>query len=58
MIRPAYDSPALPITWSRLEYCSGTNEYIRVDNKIRKAITLLQQEYPKETAQLFGDDPY
>ena len=34
------------------------NEYIRVDNKIRKAITLLQQEYPKETAQLFGDDPY
>ena len=58
MIRPAYDSPALPITWSRLEYCSGTNEYIRVDNKIRKAITLLQQEFPKETAELFGEDPY
>ena len=58
MIRPAYDSPALPITWSRLEYCSGTNEYIRVDNKIRKAIAFLQQEYPKETAQLFGEDPY
>ena len=58
MIRPAYDSPALPITWSRLEYCSGTNEYIRVDKKIRKAIELLEKEYPKETAELFGSDPF
>ena len=58
MIRPAYDSPALPITWSRLEYCSGTNEYIRVDKKIRKAIEFLQNEYPKETAELFGEDPF
>jgi len=58
MIRPAYDSPALPITWSRLEYCSGTNEYVRVDNKIRKAIELLMREYPKETTELFGDNPF
>ena len=58
MIRPAYDSPALPITWSRLEYCSGTNEYVRVDNKIRQAIELLQREYPQETVQLFGDNPF
>ena len=58
MIRPAYDSPALPITWSRLEYCSGTNEYVRVDNKIRKAITLLQQLYPEETKELFGENPF
>jgi len=58
MIRPAYDSPALPITWSRLEYCSGTNEYVRVDNKIRKAIELLMHDYPKETTELFGDNPF
>ena len=58
MIRPAYDSPALPISWSRLEYCSGTNEYIRVDKNIRKAIELLQREFPKETAELFGNDPF
>ena len=58
MIRPAYDSPALPITWSRLEYCSGTNEYVRVDNKIRKAIELLMRDYPKETTELFGDNPF
>ena len=58
MIRPAYDSPALPISWSRLEYCSGTNEYVRVDNKIRKAIELLMRDYPKETTELFGDNPF
>ncbi len=58
MIRPAYDSPALPIKWSRLEYCSGTNEYVRVDNNIRKAIKLLQQMYPEETKELFGDNPF
>ena len=27
MRRQAYDSPSVPITWSRLEYCAGTNEY-------------------------------
>ena len=58
MIRPAYDSPALPISWSRLEYCSGTNEYVRGDNKIRKAIELLMRDYPKETTELFGDNPF
>ena len=58
MIRPAYDSPALPISWSRLEYCSGTNEYVRVDNKIRKAIELRMRDYPKETTELFGDNPF
>jgi hypothetical protein len=58
MIRPAYDSPALPITWSRLEYCSGTNEYVRVDNNIRKAIELLSQEFPDETKELFGEHPF
>ena len=30
MIRPAYDSPSLPITWPRLDYCAGTNEYVEV----------------------------
>ena len=58
MIRPAYDSPSLPINWSRLEYCTGTNEYVKVDRHIRGAIELLRQQYPQEVKQLFGDDPY
>ena len=58
MLRPAYDSPSLPITWSRLEYCSGTNEYVRVDSKIKQAIELLRSQYPDEVRELFGDDTY
>ena len=30
MKRPAYDSPSLPITWDRMDYVEGTNEYIPV----------------------------
>lgn len=30
MKRPAYDSPSLPITWSRERYTEGRNELIRV----------------------------
>jgi hypothetical protein len=58
MLRPAYDSPSLPITWSRLQYCSGTNEYIRVDNHIKQAIELLRKQYPAEVKELFGENPY
>jgi hypothetical protein len=29
-----------------------------VDNKIRKAIELLMRDYPKETTELFGDNPF
>ncbi len=58
MLRPAYDSPSLPITWSRLEYCSGTNEYIRVDSNIKQAIELLRTQYPDEVKELFGEKPY
>ena len=59
MIRPAYDSPSLPITWSRLEYCSGTNEYIKVDRRIRQAIERLRQKFSnEEVEEIFGKDPY
>ncbi|MDE6688947.1 MAG: hypothetical protein K2J86_03555, partial [Prevotella sp.] len=58
MIRPAYESPSLPISWSRLEYCTGTNEYVKVDRHIRAAIELLRKQYPAEVKELFGDDPY
>ena len=62
MIRPAFEapnnSPSLPITWSRLEYCTGTNEYVKVDRHIRHAIELLREQYPAEVKELFGDDPY
>ena len=58
MKRPAYDSPAVPITWSRLEYCSGTNEYVRIMPQLKEQINHLYQLYPEEAKELFGDKPF
>ncbi len=58
MVRPAYDSPSLPITWPRLQYCSGTNEFVRIDPRLKLLINFLQQAYPTEAAEIFGDDPF
>ena len=58
MRRPAYDSPSVPITWSRLEYCAGTNEYVQVDPKLKEQVLQLYQEQPEEAAAQFGEDPF
>jgi hypothetical protein len=38
MRRPAYDSPSVPISWERIEYCSGTNEYVRIEPGMKQAV--------------------
>ena len=58
MVRPAYDSPALPVEWSRLQYVSGTNDYIRIDPNLKYIIEFLQQNYPKDAKAIFGDNPF
>ena len=58
MKRPAYDSPALPINWSRLEYCAGTNEYVTVEPALKESVKTLYDTYPEEAAKMFGDNPY
>ena len=58
MRRPAYDSPALPITWSRLEYCAGTNEYVYVKPNFKRSIQELYNAYPEEAKSLFGENPF
>ena len=58
MKRPAYDSPALPINWSRLEYCAGTNEYVTVEPALKESVKALYETYPEEARKMFGDNPY
>ena len=58
MVRPAYDSPKLPIGWSRLQYCSGTNEYVTVEPDLKAQIDEIYKTSPEEAKQLFGDNPY
>ncbi len=38
MVRPAWNSPSLPITWPRYDYCSGTNEYIEIKPEFRNQV--------------------
>ena len=58
MRRPAYDSPSVPINWSRLEYCAGTNEYVQVDPSLKEQVLQLYQESPEEAKKQFGDEPF
>ena len=58
MRRPAYDSPSVPITWSRLEYCAGTNEYVQVDPSLKSQVEELYRQNPEEAKKQFGEKPF
>lgn len=58
MKRPAYKSPSLPITWPRLDYCSGTNEYVEVVPDMKQSILELYKQDTATAKKLFGDNPF
>ena len=58
MRRPAFESPSVPITWPRLDYCSGTNEYIEIATNIKKEVLQYYKENPEEAHKMFGDEPF
>nr|WP_294627751.1 DUF2723 domain-containing protein [uncultured Bacteroides sp.] len=69
MKRPAYDSPSLPITWDRVQYVEGQNEYIPVRPEIKVLIDSYFKQANELAAQgdttilslvhsIFGENPY
>ena len=58
MKRPAYDSPSVPITWPRLDFCSGTNDYIQVDPSLKQQVQNFYKEHPAEARAQFCDQPF
>ncbi|WP_033148188.1 DUF2723 domain-containing protein [Prevotella sp. P6B1] len=58
MRRPAFKSPSVPITWSRLEYCAGTNEYVQIDPSLKSEVEKLYRENPEEAKKNFGEHPF
>ena len=58
MIRPAYNSPALPISWPRLDYVSGTNEYVEVVPSYKEQVLQFYKDSPEEAKAQFGDEPF
>lgn len=69
MKRPAYDSPSLPITWDRVQYVEGQNEYISIRPEMKKLIDNYFKQAEELAAQgdttvlslvhsIFGENPY
>ena len=58
MKRPAYDSPSVPITWPRLDFCSGTNEYVTVEPGAKQQILEFYKQNPEAAKKQFGDEPF
>ncbi len=69
MKRPAYDSPSLPITWNRVEYVEGQNEYIPIRTEMKAFIDSYFKQANELAAQgdttilslvhsIFGENPY
>lgn len=58
MKRPAYNSPSVPITWSRLDFCSGTNEYVSVEPEAKKQILDFYKQDPENAKKQFGNEPF
>src|SRR5574344_1934228 len=47
-ITKLYTSPSLPIKWKRIDYVSGTNEYIQIDPTIGQQVDSLYHNNPEE----------
>ncbi len=58
MVRPAWNSPSLPITWPRYDYCSGTNEYIEIKPEFRNQVLEYFKQDSAAAAKQFGEDPF
>ena len=58
MKRPAYNSPSVPISWPRLDFCSGTNEYVQVEPEAKQQILDFYKQNPEAAKQQFGDNPF
>lgn len=69
MKRPAYDSPSLPITWDRVQYVEGQNEYISIRPEMKNLIDSYFKQANELAAQgdttilslvhsIFGENPY
>ncbi len=58
MKRPAYNSPSVPITWPRLDFCSGTNEYVEIHPELESEVRKFYTENPAAAKAQFGDEPF
>lgn len=58
MCRPAYTSPRVPISWSRAEYVTNRNEYVRIQPDLKEQVLATYANDPEGAKKMYGDDPF
>ena len=58
MKRPAYDSPAVPIHWKRIEYVAGTREGTSVRPGTLEQVIEYYKDQPETLKEMVGENPY
>ena len=58
MKRPAYDSPALPISWHHEDYQEGKREYACVRPEWKNEVKEYMRLHPGEAVKAFGKEPF
>ena len=58
MKRPAYESPALPISWQHKDYQEGRREYIPIRPELKEDVKQLMTQYPDKAKELLGENPF
>ncbi len=58
MLRPAYDSPAFPLGWSREDYALGNNDYVQIHPELQERVRSLYRQEPETMRRILGDEPF
>ena len=58
MLRPAYDSPALPLGWESEDYSYGNNDAVRLEPELHDRVLALYQQEPHTLKRILGENPF
>ena len=58
MLRPAYDSPALPLGWETEDYSYGNNDAVRLEPELHDRVLALYRQEPHTLKRILGENPF
>ena len=58
MLRPAYDSPALPLGWETEDYSYGNNDAARIEPELHDRVLALYRQEPHTLRRILGEEPF
>ncbi len=58
MLRPANDSPALPLGWDTEDYSYGNNDAVRIEPELYDRVLALYRQEPHTLKRILGENPF